>query len=265
MREDFIDIPSFENETAFQITLAGVSYCDGTYKIKRKNSDCFCLEYIISGKGYIETKEKTYQASTGDIYLLHIGKDHYYYSDVIEPWTKIWINFSGYLAESLIDAYKLTDKILFRYNGEEYFKKIHNVLNTSDLSYEEKMNITVIILHELLQKLAMMTNSNDEKQSEATVMKEFIEENVYSSITSKKLSSLIYKSPSQAIRIFKSAYGIPPYEYFIDVKIKKAISLLKNTSLTVKEIAYKLNFCDEHYFSNIFKRRTGKVPSDYRK
>jgi YesN/AraC family two-component response regulator len=44
-----------------------------------------------------------------------------------------------------------------------------------------------------------------------------------------------------------------------------AKSLLQNTSLSAKEIAFRLGFSDEHYFSNFFKKRTGMRPVEYKK
>jgi two-component system response regulator YesN len=38
-----------------------------------------------------------------------------------------------------------------------------------------------------------------------------------------------------------------------------------DTSLSVKEVAQKLCFSDEYYFSNIFKEKVGCSPSQYRK
>lgn len=39
--------------------------------------------------------------------------------------------------------------------------------------------------------------------------------------------------------------------------------LLKSSPLTTKEIADRLNFADEHYFSNIFLPKTGVRPKHY--
>ena len=80
-----------------------------------------------------------------------------------------------------------------------------------------------------------------------------------------ELSSLIKRSESQTIRIFKDAYGITPYAYLIEKKISLAKKLLTGTNLTVKEISEKLAFADEYYFSNLFKQKVGTSPSSFRK
>ena len=41
------------NSESFNVLLAGVSYCDGTYRIERKPENLYSFEYIYSGKGML--------------------------------------------------------------------------------------------------------------------------------------------------------------------------------------------------------------------
>ena len=41
--------------------------------------------------------------------------------------------------------------------------------------------------------------------------------------------------------------------------------LLQDTTHSIKSIATHLGFADEHYFANVFKSKTGRTPSQYRK
>jgi two-component system response regulator YesN len=41
--------------------------------------------------------------------------------------------------------------------------------------------------------------------------------------------------------------------------------MLKNTKMSVKEIASALGYDDQHYFSYMFKKRCGTSPTQYRK
>lgn len=141
---------------------------------------------------------------------------------------------------------------------------MHEILADSSLTSDEIAKKVSVIFFELVQCLSENTEKKDKIPPDAETMKNYIDTNIYKSITIDDLASLIYKSPAHTIRIFKNAYGVTPYEYYVDNRIKKAISLLKDTMFSVKEIAYMLSFCDEHYFSNIFKQRTGKKPTDYR-
>ena len=49
-----------------------------------------------------------------------------------------------------------------------------------------------------------------------------------------------------------------------ELKMEYGKRLLKNTRLMVREISEYLGFCDEHYFSYLFKQKTGNSPLTYR-
>ena len=46
--------------------------------------------------------------------------------------------------------------------------------------------------------------------------------------------------------------------------MKEAVRLLKNTELSVKEIALKTGYSDSNYFAKVFKRINGVIPSEFR-
>ena len=62
---------------------------------------------------------------------------------------------------------------------------------------------------------------------------------------------------------FKKAVGPTLREYVEEQRIKKAITLLTATHLTLTQIAFECGFSSQSYFSFVFKRRTGKTPRQY--
>ncbi len=70
-------------------------------------------------------------------------------------------------------------------------------------------------------------------------------------------------STSRFSSIFKEATGKTFTEVLIDVRIQNAERLLRQTSLKNYEIAEKVGFSDPHYFSQVFKKMTGKTPKEY--
>lgn len=66
-------------------------------------------------------------------------------------------------------------------------------------------------------------------------------------------------------RLFRRQYNVSPHEYHVDAKISLARKLLAGTSMTVTEIAEHLHVGTVHYFSRLFKNKTGYVPTEYRK
>lgn len=62
-----------------------------------------------------------------------------------------------------------------------------------------------------------------------------------------------------------SLTGFTPIEYIRNVRLNKGLDLLKNSSLTVSEIAYRIGFGSPKQFTKYFKSFYGDVPSAFRK
>ena len=72
-------------------------------------------------------------------------------------------------------------------------------------------------------------------------------------------------SPSCFFTIFKRHVGYTPIDYFIRLRMGRARSLLEETGMSVKAIAYALGYNDPYYFSRIFKSFNRIAPSEYRR
>ena len=62
----------------------------------------------------------------------------------------------------------------------------------------------------------------------------------------------------------KNAVGMTPIDFVRHIRIMKAIEMLKNTDDTLANIAFAVGFSDPKYFSKVFKKEMGVIPSDYR-
>lgn len=65
--------------------------------------------------------------------------------------------------------------------------------------------------------------------------------------------------------LFKKETGMNFIKYLTDVRMEKAMELLRGTDLRAYEIADRIGFDNTHYFSVAFKKYTGMSPSDFRK
>ena len=59
--------------------------------------------------------------------------------------------------------------------------------------------------------------------------------------------------------------GITFIDYLTRVRIRKAIGLLCQDDLKLYEIAERVGYTTQHYFSNVFKKQMGASPAEYRK
>ncbi len=254
------------DEFPFFIQMTGISYCDGTYRIERRNSDIYVFEYIIRGKGTVIINNEAFTAAEGDIYILPKGSSHTYFSDSGDPWEKIWFNVDGPVIEHLMQAYRLNS--IYHIRGLEirdYFFRLLQTAQSHEEPVKEILNKTALIFHEILMKISgAVSATGPQVSTEAGKLRDYLDKRIEEKVSISGLSEAISRSPSQTIRIFKKEFGVTPYDYLLKKRIETARLLLSNSNMQVKEIAYKLCFADEHYFSNFFKEKTGSSPLEYK-
>ena len=64
-------------------------------------------------------------------------------------------------------------------------------------------------------------------------------------------------------RMFQKKLGISPLQYINHLRIQKAKELMRNTSMTIKEITYAVGMENPYYFSRLFKKVEGIQPTRY--
>ena len=66
-------------------------------------------------------------------------------------------------------------------------------------------------------------------------------------------------------RLFSQYLNLSPLDYLNQLRINKAVELLKNTEMSVKEVCYLCGFRSPQYFSRIFKQQMGFSPREVTK
>lgn len=66
-------------------------------------------------------------------------------------------------------------------------------------------------------------------------------------------------------RLFKAATGVSPSRYHIDLRMEEARKLLRETRMSVLDVALEVGYTDPSHFARLFRRETGLSPSEYRR
>lgn len=255
-----------EEDSPFMIEMAGISWCDGAYRIERVRSSILIMEAVLQGQGTVNVDGCTYRPAAGDVYLLPRGSDHHYFADRADPWVKIWFNVRGNLVDHLMQAYRIQN--LHHVPGldmEAAFRAFLEAAKDPEAPQDAIFRRTAILFHQIVQTIAAHAGHAPVVRNPlALAMRDHLNRNLEQRVRIGDLGRLICKSPSQAIRIFKSEFGTTPVDYLLARRMETAKQLLANTGLQVNEIAWRLGFADEHYFSAVFRSRTGMAPGRYR-
>lgn len=251
-----------ENRIPFENAIIGVTYPFADYAIER-SSVCKinCFEYVMEGEGEILLGGEWRSVKAGDAYILIEGDHHCYRANPQNPWKKMWINYTAAYMPSFLTAYGIRSDIYSGKHVRAYFEQALALTKESEIHADTCHRIA-----ECIHKIVSLSSVAQyrEERSDTDIIHEALNASIYKKIDLDELSTRLHLSKSSVIRKFKKQYGVTPYDYLLSAKMESAKLLLRDTEMTVKQIADKLCITDEHYFSSLFLRRVGVRPKAYR-
>ncbi|MDF1697950.1 MAG: AraC family transcriptional regulator [Saprospiraceae bacterium] len=115
-----------------------------------------------------------------------------------------------------------------------------------------------------LQEMNALVYSNKEHIETVIGIRNYIDNNYENDLNLDFLARNRFISKYHMLRLFKKYYGLTPRQYLIDKRIAKSKEELKK-GRTVTQTCFAVGFESVGSFSTLFKVKTGKSPSIYRK
>ncbi len=94
---------------------------------------------------------------------------------------------------------------------------------------------------------------------------EFVEENLDRDLSLAAMAREVGISPLYLPRAFRSAIGQSPHQYVLARRIERARELLRDTDLSIADVALSAGFSSQSHLSHWFVRLVGVSPAAYRK
>lgn len=95
-------------------------------------------------------------------------------------------------------------------------------------------------------------------------IKSAIDEQYMEQISVASLASQVHLTPTYLCVLFKQATGKTINEYLTNERIRHAKQLLRDPSVKLYDVCYKVGYLSPSYFSKLFKKQTGIPPGEYR-
>lgn len=92
-----------------------------------------------------------------------------------------------------------------------------------------------------------------------------LEANLEKAFSLSSCATLARLSPSHFSRLFRASTGLAPSRFFQLLRLERARRLLRETELSVLEVALEVGYGSVSHFSQIFRREAGLSPSAYRR
>ena len=136
------------------------------------------------------------------------------------------------------------------------------------LAAESLANVLAVqlIRHSLAPRPPKLRNYGALSRARLRAVVEYIEEHLDSDVTLEQIATVANLSVFHFARQFKETVGMPPHQYVIVRRVKRAEQLLgPETDLSLAQIAARAGFSDQSQFSNHFKRVAGVTPMQFRR
>ena len=228
------------------------------------------LLYNPEGEGVFESAHcpKTI-LKPGDMFLLFPGEWHSYHPNPRMGWKSYWIGFKGKNMDDRVKAGFLSPEKPIYHVGysaviETLYKRAFEAA-MEEAAYAQQMmaglvNHLIGIMYSLERNIEL--NKNQQQVDMVGKARLRIRESLESDVTIQKIAEELGVSYSNFRKLFKEYTGLSPATYQQELRLLRAKELLSTTELSIKEIAYRLNFESPDYFSAKFKAKMGCKPSE---
>lgn len=241
--------------------------------------------YVVSGRAKFECNSNVLLAQSGDLIVVNsndlhggicLSDDLYYYAIIVDPAIlhshAVDDVETKYITPIVQNQITIKNKIKQDFIINDIITSIVHEMNQRDFGYE--LAIKYLLYQLLMLLLRHHTESvlteNDHQQriknlERFTPVFKYIEQHYNDDITVESLASLAGLSRFHFSRLFKSLTNKTVTEYINKIRLDKAEYFLRNTTMSISEIALSSGFNDIYYFSKIFKKKRGLSPSSLRK
>ena len=271
------DLPSFLSvrsiTTIFQVDFS-------TYPRSGGESHNFCeLKYIERGNHQVLLDGTPFDLSEGDMIIYAPGVYH----DSKEPSSALAdiISFESdgiafpQLYNKIITLNVHQRQMISQIikNGETIFRatypdeEIVGMIprdNTNELELQMLKNQLELFFLDIYQTESKRdANFKLYKNEQFDSLIKYLKSNLCRNLTLEDIARECSMSISKLKLICKEQCGCAPISLFISLKIDEAKRMISETPLNFTQISDRLGFASVHYFSKLFKKKTGLTPSEY--
>ena len=253
------------------LSFCGMSECKPGHRFGPAVRPNYIIHYVLSGKGIYQVGETQYEIREGQGFLIEPEVLTFYKADEKEPWTYIWVGFTGEMAGTYLSDIGLhSEHLIFQCDQKEELKSL--VLEM--LKYSTKSVTNQYRLQSLLYQFFSMLTSGRDIDSVAHTSKEsiyvreavnFIRNNYFRGINVNDISDHISVNRSYLYKLFQDSFQMSPKEFLTNFRISRAKELLAVSELSIESIAWSCGYNEALVFSKVFKKEVGVPPSIYRK
>jgi AraC family transcriptional regulator, arabinose operon regulatory protein len=240
------------------------------YRKRKKGTAENILIYCIDGEGVIKTGETLFHLIPDSYFIIPARTLHSYWASEKMPWSIYWLHFAGEKSELFKDFFCKVIPICRTSNAriDDRINKFNEILTALEMGFTKNniefanLNLQAVLASffyvDTFRSVKGVRNNDPVEQSIFYML-----QNLNHQLKIEDLAKNVNLSESHLSRLFKNKTGSSPIDYFISLRMQEAIRLLTNKSLRIKEVAFRLGYNDQYYFTRIFTKYIGTSPASF--
>jgi len=257
-----------DDSQPFLINCTGVAALDKPFATNRlKGRHDYYLMYMLQGELEAQIEGENIQLTAGDLILFPPEMGYAYQLKKPERMVYLWVHFTGSECAARLKELGLEMARMYHpTEGEELEQEIdtiHRLLISQPAFFFQECNAR---LEMLLCRVARYVQRPSQNVAPDRLWQSlyYLQHNYWDKIPVAQLAAMEYLSVSRYAALFRQLTGRSPQQYLIELRVSNARQLLRETNLSIGEVARRVGYEDALYFSRLFARYTGKSPRVFR-
>lgn len=257
----------------------------GMLHVEKHNHAVYEVQFILDGTGIMNINGHEIRIHPDSYLVIAPNVYHYHYADTKDPILKCTFLMDLKVLNSQDDFYpkeegirlqNALDSITFfshsdATNHMKIIDSIRDELCNQQVGYYSRLqSFFNILIVEIIRDLVFKKKADYDipcrspGDNKSYIIEEFFAKHYRSDVTAEDLADLLHVSVRQMTRIMQEAYQMSFKQKLIETRMESAKDLLKNTELSVKDIAQQVGYISVSNFNLNFKQKNGCTPGEYR-
>lgn len=218
------------------------------------------VNFILEGESVEKINRETKLRIAGDIKFYRAGDLH---QVEIKDFPSRLLSFEferRFLSENDLSEDEINFAVRTNPFAKHSFLKIYKEFSENDRLSVSSMQI---LLFDLIAESE--TRLIKSKPRWINKLDELLNDRWNETLSLRQLSLVLNVHPVTISKYFAKYFACTYGEFMRRLRVEKSLSLIKNSRLSLTEIAFQCGFADQSHFTRNFKKLTGFMPKDFRK